>query len=643
MSHIEQAREAKKILAGIRGSKLGLVGDLCLDLYLFLDEEISERSVETGLETRSVRRLSMAPGGGANAARNAAELGAKVSVFGIVGDDMYGRELVRELEAQGIDTEGVAIQNENWATSVYTKLYAGDREEPRLDLGNFNKPSEESCDRVLASLEAALDGLDALMINDQLLAGINTDKFRERVVGLIAKVPKLIVAVDSRSHAGLFPKAIRKVNFDEALALLGENAGTFERSDSGALALADKLRNSWRAPLILTRGDRGLVLGDDSGTFLLPGLHSSCPVDPVGAGDCLLAAFTAAIASGTEPRAAARFANIAATVTVRKRFETGTASPAEIIALEEEGDYRYNVDVGENPAGARLLSGTSIELIAEPCRRPLPRHIVFDNDGTLSTLREGWEPVMEEVMIEALLGPGPAPEATRRRAREEARNLIEESTGVRTIEQMRMLRGLVLEMGRVKPESVRSAADYKRIYIGRLNAKIASRIEGLASGRYAPEDFMIKGSEAFLALLDGAGIVLHLASGTDQQSVETEIRALGAGGFFEGRIEGARDEASEDPKREALRRIVAEIEAEGGDAGSIAVFGDGPVEMREARKREIVAVGVASDEARRLGFNPAKRRRLIEGGADILIPDFSDPEAIFRALGWDWPKGPAHA
>ena len=72
---------------------------------------------------------------------------------------------------------------------------------------------------------------------------------------------------------------------------------------------------------------------------------------------------------------------------------------------------------------------------------------------------------------------------------------------------------------------------------------------------------------------------------------------------------------------------------EGGFSGSaVATFGDGPVEMRETRKRDSIAVGVASDEVRRFGLSPTKRSRLIRAGADLIVPDFSQHEKLMEML-----------
>ena len=64
----------------------------------------------------------------------------------------------------------------------------------------------------------------------------------------------------------------------------------------------------------------------------------------------------------------------------------------------------------------------------------------------------------------------------------------------------------------------------------------------------------------------------------------------------------------------------------------LAVFGDGPVEMRECRKRGGIAVGIASDEIRRHGLNIEKRTRLIKAGAHIIVPDFSQHDKLIKSL-----------
>jgi len=124
-------------------------------------------------------------------------------------------------------------------------------------------------------------------------------------------------------------------------------------------------------------------------------------------------------------------------------------------------------------------------------------------------------------------------------------------------------------------------------------------------------------------------VKLYLASGTDQGDVAAEAEAMGYAHLFEGRIFGAVGDVTVEAKRIVIERIIRERALSGPQ---FATFGDGPVEIRETRKRNGIAVGVASDEVRRFGLNAAKRSRLIRAGADIIVPDFSQLENLTRLL-----------
>jgi phosphoglycolate phosphatase-like HAD superfamily hydrolase len=78
-----------------------------------------------------------------------------------------------------------------------------------------------------------------------------------------------------------------------------------------------------------------------------------------------------------------------------------------------------------------------------------------------------------------------------------------------------------------------------------------------------------------------------------------------------------------------IQKILAENQLSGDE---LACIGDGPVELRLAKKAGGLAVGVASDEVRRYGLNVSKRTRLIKAGADIVVPDFSQREIVVEML-----------
>ena len=124
-------------------------------------------------------------------------------------------------------------------------------------------------------------------------------------------------------------------------------------------------------------------------------------------------------------------------------------------------------------------------------------------------------------------------------------------------------------------------------------------------------------------------MTLYLASGTDREDVVSEAGALGYSELFNGGIHGAVGDVSKYSKKLVIDRILTENKLQGKD---LVTFGDGPVEMRECRKRGGVSVGIATDEVRRFGMNLEKRERLIKAGAHLVVPDFSQPERLLAML-----------
>jgi phosphoglycolate phosphatase-like HAD superfamily hydrolase len=364
----------------------------------------------------------------------------------------------------------------------------------------------------------------------------------------------------------------------------------------------------------------------------IPALLERPPIDPVGAGDSFLAGVAAGISCGASPVEAAWLGGLASGVTMHKLFAAGTASAEEILQLARDPDYRYSPDVAEAPWSARYHGETEIEVVTSfPSSNREFRHVVFDHDGTISTLRQGWNHIMQNVMMECVLGSSRAevPPERQQRLAERVATYINDTTGVQTIIQMQGLERMVRETGYVPEEQILSPAGYKEIYNRHLMESVDRRLAAFREGRYGVEDLTIKGAVAFLDRLAAVeGLTLYLASGTDASDVRAEAEALGYAASFSGGIFGSVGDPENDPKKLVMQQILAKTGAE----GRVVVFGDGPVELREAAKRGGYAVGVVSDEVRRYGINPAKRERLVLAGADILIPDFSWADQILAIL-----------
>lgn len=628
----QERAELLALIDRLPQARVAVFGDLCVDAYWHLDAHGDEVSVETGLPVNRVVRQSYSLGAAGNAAVNAAAAGAgRVELVGMAGEDHFGDLLLARARAAGLVVDGV-MRDPGWQTMVYAKPVGAAGEGQRLDFGAGNRLDDRAIARLATALDAAAGRSAALVLNQQVGAVLADPALTQAVNRVLARHPRLRVLVDARVGADAYPGAALKLNLREAARLLGRPAPAEPADEEVALALATELHRRRGQTVFLTRGERGLVVIDGGAATVLPGVACSGPTDPVGAGDTVTALLAAALAVGADAVTAARLANLAAAVTVRKLGTTGSASPAELRALVAGADYLHLPELAADPRRARLHPGTAIEVVRE---RPAARitHAIFDHDGTISTLRQGWEAVMEPMMVRALLGArhDDAPAELHRRATAAVRELIDRTTGIQTLAQMEELTGLVRAFGCVPAAEVLDCHGYKRIYNDALMARIRARLERLAAGVLEPSDFTIRGAVELLRELHRRGVRLYLASGTDQQDVADEARALGYAGLFTGGIHGAVGSLAVEAKREVMDRIVR---GDGLDPAALLVVGDGPVELREGRRRGACCLGVASDEPRRYGLDPAKRTRLIRAGADLVVGDFTERGPLLALLGF---------
>jgi rfaE bifunctional protein kinase chain/domain len=627
--------QLRSILDRITGTRVLVLGDYCLDIYWFIDLARSEKSLETGLMTNPVKEQRYSLGGAGNVVNNVVAAGCRnVRALGVVGDDPWGHQMVRLLQASGVNTEDMLVQRENWATLAYNKPHVEKREGNRFDFGNFNELSSQTARTLLERCRARVPEADAVIVNQQVQQGIHTAELREGLVALMGAFPAKVFIVDSRHYSESYSGAWMKVNDHEAARLCGTQRAAEElvlREE--ALAAASQLHARFGRPVFVTRGSRGLVAVDHLGLCEIPGIQVLGQVDTVGAGDSALAGISLALAAGYDTVEAAQLGNFVAGVTIQKLNQTGTASPEEILAIGREQAYVYRPELAEDSRRARYLAGAEFEAIRDFPPGFRITHAIFDHDGTISTLRQGWHLVMEPMMIRAILGPRfqSADESLYQRVVQTVRKFIDDSTGIQTLVQMQGLVAMVRQFECTPEPEILDEHSYKAIYHEALMRMVRSRIAKLRRGELSVEDFAVKNAVPLLDRLHRAGIRLYLASGTDQEEVIDEAGALGYAHLFDGGIYGSVGNVKQEAKRIVLDHILGDIGPE--VVRSLVTFGDGPVEIRETHKRGGLTVGVASDEIRRYGLDASKRARLIRAGADMIVPDYSQLSQLLHLLG----------
>jgi len=263
-----------------------------------------------------------------------------------------------------------------------------------------------------------------------------------------------------------------------------------------------------------------------------------------------------------------------------------------------------------------------MEIVRNPCRNTGFRCALFDFDGTLSLIREGWQEIMIPYFIEVLQATPQAGDPEQ--VKEEVTRFVDVLTGKQTIFQCMHLAEEVIKRGGEETDP----AIYKAEYLRRLRLRIKDRLQYLEDG-CDPEAYLVPGTSRFLELLKNEGYRLYLASGTDKADVLREATLLGLNKYFGEHIYGALDTMKTCSKELVIKQIIEENDIDGTDLVS---FGDGFVEIELVADISGYSVGVATDEVRRKGINQRKRRRLLEAGASMIIPDFADAEKLASFL-----------
>jgi len=263
-----------------------------------------------------------------------------------------------------------------------------------------------------------------------------------------------------------------------------------------------------------------------------------------------------------------------------------------------------------------------IEIINPNIIRGKIQFAIFDFDGTISLIREGWQQIIIPMMVEILMQtPKHESQAV---VEQVVRTYVANTTGKQTIYQMIRLVEEIEKRGGTPLEPL----EYKNRYHDLLMDRILHRLQGLREGSLTPVEMSVPGSLNALKRITEAGITCFLASGTDEKYVFDEADLLGLTPYFKG-IYGAQDDYLNFSKRMVIQKIIRENHLSGPE---LVAFGDGYVEIEDTKAVGGIAIGMATDEAARSGVDDWKRDRLIASGADVILPDFTSFPDLWQYL-----------
>ncbi len=313
-----------------------VLGDFFLDRYLILDPNLSETSIETGLEARQVVEIRNSPGAAGTVTSNLSALGVgNIRALGFIGTDGQGYDLKTGLHATGVETSGL-IETPDRFTPTYTKplLKTTREEQERIDIKNRAPLPRDLEDHILNALHDLLPHAHGLIALDQVQernCGVLTDRIRNELANLAKKYPNTVIFADSRTRIGEFINVIAKPNQDEAVrASFPEHEGEIDQTRLETCARAFSRRTG--QPAYITLGPNGILCANQDILHHIPGIAVPDPIDIVGAGDSVSASIVSALCAGATLTQAALLGVLVSSITIQQLGTTGTASPEQILA-----------------------------------------------------------------------------------------------------------------------------------------------------------------------------------------------------------------------------------------------------------------------------------------------------------------------
>ena len=298
--------------------RLLIVGDVMLDRYWFGD--VSRISPEAPVPVVKVERSEERPGGAANVARNAAALGAKVSLLALVGGDEPGVSLKRLMGGGGVD----ASLQVDVAVATALKLRVIGRQQQLLRIDFETTPSHEALRAKLSEFERRLPDCDAVVFSDYGKGGLTHIGEMIR----LARAAGKIVLVDPKGddYACYAGATIITPNRSEMREVVGR-----WKDEADLEQKAAALRNELALDaLLVTRSEEGMSLFRAGGA-----LHEKAVArevyDVSGAGDTVIATLAVMLAQGADWAKAIHVANVAAGIVVGK-LGTAVVTRAELDA-----------------------------------------------------------------------------------------------------------------------------------------------------------------------------------------------------------------------------------------------------------------------------------------------------------------------
>ncbi len=403
-----------ELLTACKDREVWIIGDLMLDEYVH--GAVERISPEAPVPVVRVNERQFRLGGAANVARQVAVLGARAVLAGVIGEDDSGNQVMDDCAAAGIDTRAVLRDKSRHTTRKLRVLGHGqqlirlDWEDPRPCLGTI---ADSLLDRLAAGRKP-----EVIILSDYAKGVLND-----------AVLSKTIAFGREHGCAVLVDPKRRDLTAYRGATVVKPNLGELSRAAGLSLtandleAVANAARPLVRAAelesIVVTMGDRGMLLVDADGTVQhVPAVRRAVS-DVTGAGDTSMAVMATTLAAGATRRQAAELANVAAGLAVGEVGAVAVEPSAirDALAHVRGGKILGRAELASRAAGWRaagkrivftngcfdLLHAGHLSLLHEAASLGDALVLAINSDASVRRLKGPERPILPEVDRAALL------------------------------------------------------------------------------------------------------------------------------------------------------------------------------------------------------------------------------------------------
>ncbi|MFG1344279.1 D-glycero-beta-D-manno-heptose-7-phosphate kinase [Xanthobacter autotrophicus DSM 431] len=398
---------------------IAVIGDVMVDRYIV--GSVNRISPEAPVPVLVHGNERIVPGGAANVAANAAALGARVVLVGLVGADAEAAQLAGTLAAYpGIDLSCLVADGER-PTITKTRVMSGRQQIVRIDAETLAPPAEETVARLLAAVEAAVAASTVVVLSDYAKGVLSDAVIAAAVSAANAKGVPVIVDPKRRTFEAYRGATLVTPNRQELAAA----TGLPDTTDAEAAIAAEAAGRQFGGDVLVTRAEKGMTLWRRDGRVSHVPAQAREVFDVSGAGDTALAALAVSLASGHSLETSMHFANAAAAVAVGKigtavvtRAELNAALDASVPTGAEPGalldpDRAATVIASWQAAGARvvftngcfdLVHPGHVSLLEAAAREGDRLVVALNTDASVRRLKGESRPVQDEAARARVIG-----------------------------------------------------------------------------------------------------------------------------------------------------------------------------------------------------------------------------------------------